>query len=199
MLSINKNQHTSDLKIRHNLIKYIGKQYNNHPAKIIEEFSVCDGAARVDLAAVNGIMHGFEIKSDIDSLNRLPHQIELYGSVFDRVTLVVGATHLYEAFNMIPEWWGVLVARINKNGTVSFNEIRSPKKNRNVKIHSVVKLLWKEEAISVLEGIGFARGYKSKNREQICRKITEELDLKTISTKVRESILFNRQGWKVGV
>lgn len=199
MLSINKKLHTSDLKIRKTLIQYVGQQYNDHPgAKIIEEFSVCDGAARVDLAAVNGVMHGFEIKSDLDSLARLPHQMELYGSVFDKITLVVGATHLYDAFNIIPDWWGVLVARVNKNGTVTFNEIRKPEKNTNIKVNSVVKLLWKEEAIGVLEGIGFARGYKSKNRDQICQKITEELDLETVALKVRESILFNREGWKVG-
>ena len=68
------------------------------------------------MAAVNGVMHGFEIKSDIDSLARLPHQTELYSSVFDKITLVVGATHLYHAFNIIPDWWGVLVARIDKTG-----------------------------------------------------------------------------------
>ncbi|MEK7463262.1 MAG: sce7726 family protein, partial [Patescibacteria group bacterium] len=150
------------------------------------------------LAAVNGIMHGFEIKSDLDSLGRLPHQIEIYNSVFNKITLVVGATHLYNAFNIIPDWWGVIVARVNKNGMVSFNEIRKPEKNNNVKVHSVVKLLWKEEAIGVLKEIGFARGYKSKNRNQICKKITEELDLEIVSFKVRESILFNREGWKVG-
>src|SRR4051812_39679450 len=109
MLSLNKKRHTSDLKIRQTLIEYVGQQYADHPAKIIEEFSVCDGAARVDLAAINGVMHGFEIKSDLDSLTRLPHQMELYSSVFDKITLVVGTTHLYHAFHMIPDWWGVIV------------------------------------------------------------------------------------------
>lgn len=198
MLSINKKLHTSDLKIRKTLIQYVGQQYNDHPAKIIEEFSICDGAARVDLAAVNGVMHGFEIKSDLDSLNRLPHQMELYGSVFDKVTLVVGVTHLYHAFNIIPDWWGVIVARESEDGTISLNEIRKPEKNNNVKVHSVVRLLWKEEAVGVLNNIGITHGYKSKSREQICRKIIEELDLETVSLKVRESILFNRDGWKVG-
>lgn len=178
---------------------YVARQYNDHSdAKIIEEFSVCDGAARVDLAAINGLMHGFEIKSDIDSLARLPHQIEIYSSVFDKITLVVGATHLYDAFHIIPDWWGVLVARTNKDGVISFNEIRKPQINKNIQINSIVRLLWKEEAIDILEEIGFTHGYRSKNREQICKKITEELDLESISSKVRESILFHREGWKVG-
>lgn len=198
MLSIHKKQRTTDFKIRQTLIQYVGQQYNNHPAKIIEEFSICDGAARVDLAAVNGVMHGFEIKSDLDSLNRLPHQIEQYNSVFDKVTLVVGATHLYHSFNIIPDWWGVIVAREDEDGVISLNEIRGPEKNGNININSVVKLLWRKEAVGVLSEIGFARGYKSKNREQICKKITDELDLETVSLKVRESILFNREGWKVG-
>lgn len=200
MFSIEKTQYTSDLIIRKALIKCVEKQYNSvkHPGKIIEEFSVCDGAARVDLAAVNGVMHGFEIKSDIDSLERLPHQMELYSSVFDKVTLVVGAKHLYHAFNIIPDWWGVTIARVSEEGVVSFNEIREPELNRNVRVQAVAKLLWKNEALGILNDLGFSRGYKSKNRDQICSKLVEVLDVETLTSKVRDSIQFNREGWKVG-
>jgi len=199
MLLVNKKQRTSDLKIRQTLIDYVAQQYNDHPAKIIEEFSICEGTARVDLAAVNGVMHGFEIKSDLDSLARLPHQMEQYGAVFDKITLVVGATHLYHAFNIVPDWWGVIVARENENGAISLNEIRKPEKNENRKAYSVARLLWREEAINGLKTeAGISKGYKSKNREEICRKITQELDLETISKMVRDSILFSREGWKVG-
>lgn len=200
MFSIEKTQYTSDLMIRKALIKCVEKQYNsiNHPGKIIEEFSVCDGAARVDLAAVNGVMHGFEIKSDIDSLERLPHQMELYSSVFDKVTLVVGATHLYHAFNLVPDWWGVTVARVNEEGLVSFNEIREPELNRHIRVQAIVKLLWKDEALGILNELGFSKGYKSKNRDQICNRLVEVLDAETLTSKVRNLIQFNREGWRVG-
>jgi hypothetical protein len=180
-------------------MEYVAQQYSDHPAKIVQEFSVCNGTARVDLAAVNGVLHGFEIKSDLDSLARLPHQMEQYGAVFDKITLVVGATHLYHAFNIIPDWWGVLVAREDANGSVSLNEIRRAEKNENRNIHSVAQLLWREEAINGLKTeAGIVKGYRSKNREEIYRRIVQELDLETISKMVRNSILFSREGWKVG-
>lgn len=200
MLFVKKTQYTSDQIIRQALRQCVEKQYRDdkHPAKIIEEFFVCDGAARVDLAAVNGVMHGFEIKSDIDSLVRLPQQIQYYSEVFNKMTLVVGASHLYDAFHLIPDWWGVTVARVSEHGEVSFNEIRKAENNLQLRPHSVAGLLWKEEALGVLAEYGFSRGYKSKNRTQICEKLAAELDINTLSTKVREVIQFNRQGWRVG-
>jgi hypothetical protein len=201
MLFIDKTKYTSDQIIRQALIQCVEKQYkdDNHPAKIVEEFVICDGAARVDLAAVNGVMHGFEIKSDIDSLVRLPQQMQYYSEVFNKMTLVVGATHLYDAFHLIPDWWGVTVARVSEDGEVIFNEIRKSETNQHIRPHSVAGLLWKKEALVILEEYGFSRGYKSKNRTQICEKLVSELDIETLSSKVREVIQFNRQGWRVVV
>src|SRR6266511_802692 len=45
---------------------------------LIEELGLCRGKVRVDLALVNGSLHGFEIKSDRDSLRRLSAQVGLY-------------------------------------------------------------------------------------------------------------------------
>src|SRR6266581_699688 len=74
----------------------------------LEELGVCRGTVRIDLAVVNGTLHGYEIKSDRDSLDRLPGQIDLYGRVLDQATLVVGERHLTDAIQMVPAWWGVL-------------------------------------------------------------------------------------------
>ena len=67
----------------------------------IEELGLCRGQVRVDLSVVNGLLHGYEIKSDRDSLRRLSGQVELYGKVFDRATLVVGERHLAEALDNV--------------------------------------------------------------------------------------------------
>src|SRR6266849_8615145 len=79
---------------------------------IFDELGVQHGVARIDLAVVNGELHGFELKSDRDTLARLPEQVESYGRVFDRVTLVVEERHLRRAVEMVPEWWGIRVARV---------------------------------------------------------------------------------------
>jgi hypothetical protein len=58
--------------------------------RIIEELGVVHGKSRIDIAVINGLMHGYEIKSDKDTLQRLPEQMNMYNSVFNKVTLVVG-------------------------------------------------------------------------------------------------------------
>ncbi|WP_052770006.1 sce7726 family protein [Paenibacillus sp. IHB B 3415] len=51
---------------------------------VVDELDVCFGSARVDVAVINGRLHGFEIKSESDNLDRLPSQIEFYSRVFER-------------------------------------------------------------------------------------------------------------------
>ena len=60
---------------------------------------------------VNGEFSGFEIKSDVDSLQRLPGQIAAFASVFDRVSLVTTDRHLADVKKVIPSWWGIVYSR----------------------------------------------------------------------------------------
>lgn len=71
---------------------------------------------RADMALFSGIeMHGFEIKSDLDSLARLDRQVEHYGRFFERLTIVTGH-HWGEVSARTPPWVGVLMATQNENG-----------------------------------------------------------------------------------
>src|SRR6266545_1019727 len=92
-----------DLEIRSLLRSTL---FQRHAAQsntvIIEELGVCRGQARIDLSVINGSLHGYEIKSDRDSLQRLRNQAELYGKVVDRATLVLGSRHLPEACSILP-------------------------------------------------------------------------------------------------
>src|SRR6266849_4052905 len=95
---------------------------------IFDELGVQHGVARIDLAVVNGELHGFELKSDRDTLARLPEQVESYGRVFDRVTLVVGERHVRGAVDLVPDWWGVRVA-CRVSGRLRFCDLRHAVKN----------------------------------------------------------------------
>src|SRR5260370_36720159 len=76
---------------------------------MIQEMAIPRGAARIDIAVVNGWLHGYEIKSDLDTLVRLVSQRDAYCGVFDRVTLVVGERHVRDAIEFVPDWWGIRV------------------------------------------------------------------------------------------
>ena len=51
---------------------------------VLDELGVFCGQARIDLALVNGSLHGYEIKSNRDSLRRLGGQMALYSRVLDK-------------------------------------------------------------------------------------------------------------------
>ncbi len=165
-------------------------------AKIIDELGIKHGAARVDIAVVNGILHGYELKSDLDTLNRLPEQIRIYNSVLDQITLVVGKNHLHEAIKIIPEWWGLVIAKIvDPEGGVSFCNIRKADDNPIKDSVSIARLLWREEALNILDELGEARGVRTKTRLEIYERLAMVLDQKTLCKKVREH-LFSRINWR---
>jgi hypothetical protein len=191
---------TSDASIRVVLRENLKNTYrNDHGTVIFEELGVAHGSARVDIAVVNGIMHGYEVKSDLDTLRRLPEQMGMYNSVFDKVTLVVGSTHLINAFKKIPEWWGVETARMDEDGAVFFNKIREPRNNPQQHKVSIARLLWRREALEKLETLGKANGVRSKPREAIYERLAESLELKPLKDYVRGVLQHSRKDWRSGV
>jgi len=193
---LNKMFSTNDFVIRCALKDKLETQHaKDRKVRIIEELGVHNGNARVDIAVVNGIMHGYEIKSDQDTLNRLPEQVQAFSSVFDKVTLVVGKLHLYEAINIVPDWWGVTVAKADANGSVDFMVIRREDFNQQRDSVSIARLLWREEALRILEAEDAAKGFRSKPRGVIYQQLSTVLDQETLGRKVREAI-FVRPGWR---
>ena len=62
------------------------KHAGDHNTRIVEEMGVWAGSVRIDIAVINGELCGFELKSDRDTLARLPTQADIYSRVFDRIS-----------------------------------------------------------------------------------------------------------------
>jgi hypothetical protein len=181
---------TNDNIIRKAFLKFLGKKHNNDKKiRIIQEFSISD--ARIDIAVFNGIMHGYEIKSDVDTLKRLPQQINAYNSIFDRITLVVGKTHLYEAIKLVPDWWGIKLAKIKNNKTV-FYTIRTANKNPKQNSLSIANLLWKEETLALLKKNQALKGLASKPKRILCEKLTVVCSKEELNEYLRNRIISYR-------
>ena len=150
----------------------------------IEELGLCRGQVRVDLSVVNGLLHGYEIKSDRDSFRRLRGQVELYGKVLDRATLVVGERHLDEAFDNVPEWWGILLAHRSAKG-LQLKTMRSPRSNPKKDPRALVELLWLDDALALLEKRDAARGFRGKARWIVWDRVCEICSLNEIARAVR--------------
>ncbi len=154
---------------------------------VIEELGVCRGQVRIDVAVVNGVLHGYEIKSDRDSLRRLDTQIDYYGRVLDRATLVAGERHLKHVRDALPPWWGVICVDATAGG-LTFKRVRQGRKNPNRDPRSLVELLWLEEAQQLLEQRDAARGVRGKPRRVVWDRVCENLSLDEIAVAVRERL-----------
>lgn len=188
--------HFGDLAVREAVhAKVLSDHHGDPDTRVVDELGIENGAVRVDIAVINGFIHGFEIKSDADTLERLPRQIEVYGRVLDRATLVVGERHLAKAEALLPEWWGVKVATRGLRGAIHLSEVRRPSLNRNIEPASLAALLWSNEALQLLEEIDAARGVRGKRRELIYQRLAETLPLDALRDSVR-SILKERSGWR---
>jgi hypothetical protein len=118
-----------------------------------------------------------------------------YNAVFDQVTLVVGKQHLYDAIRVVPDWWGITVTKIGGDHSVVLNRLREAKNNTGQSNVSIARLLWRGEALRILEEAGRADGLRSKPREFIYERLSTILDQQTLEEKVRE-ILFFREDWR---
>ena len=178
----------SDPEIRQGLRSLLRKKHSGKPQTVfIEELGISQGRARIDMAVVNGQLHGYEIKSDRDSLRRLPDQVELYSRVVDKATLVVGDRHLAESSILVPEWWGILRVASSVRG-LQFKTVRRGRRNPNVEARSLVELLWRTDAINLLEQRGVAHGVRSKPRRAVWDKICEYFEAKEIAVAVRDHL-----------
>jgi hypothetical protein len=161
--------------------------------RIVEEMPVWSGTARIDVAVINGLLCGYEIKSDRDTLERLPLQIKVYGKIFDHVTLVVGAKHAKKSLEMIPAWWGVIVARQEDNEVRLFDE-RIESQNLEQEPALFAELVGKSEALSLLASHGLDRGWRSRPIRDIHQRLADNLPFELLKEGVRETIK-KRRGW----
>src|ERR1700730_4661552 len=162
---------------------------------IVEELGLRHGAGRIDIAVINGECHGYEVKSDQDTLRRLPRQVGIYDSVLDRVTLVVTGHHVAQATEMVPDWWGIILAEGQLDGEINFKTIRSGTKNSSVSAIAVAKLLWRDEALQLLAELGAIEGMRSKPRRKIYSRIIDLIDLPRLQESVRNQ-LKSRKDWR---
>lgn len=183
-----------DVDVRRALHQDLGARYDPSDTLIVDEFGICNGASRVDVAVVNGKLTGYEIKSAVDRLDRLSGQVEVYGQVLDEVTLVAAEGHLDEATELVPAWWGIVEARGDRT-EVSLRCLRPAEPNPDPDTFALARLLWRDEALEVLESYELADGVRSKPRRFLWRRLAESLDHECLAEAVRAAIK-TRSGWR---
>jgi hypothetical protein len=174
-----------DPDVRALLREYLEEVHQGTGTRLLEELGLCQGDVRVDVAAVNGELSGYEIKSPSDTLARFPNQCRVYSKVVDRAWLV--ATEKTLEKSSCPEWWGQ-IAVFDAGDRLGLRVVRDARLNPKPDPLSIAKLLWRDEALEVLRGAGRARGVMTKSRKLIWKRLIDCVELDDLRAAVRAAL-----------
>jgi hypothetical protein len=141
------------------------------------------GTTRADVVHLTEhFMHGYEIKGQRDTLQRVPNQLRCYAEVYDFVTFVVTEKHLAP---LLPDWVGVLVA--TPEGLRPHREARY---NATVQPAPLAALLLVEEVKQFLLACGLT-GISLLRGRDISRllRTTNHVPLSRLAQHVRERLM----------
>ncbi len=178
----------SDDEIRPELRTYLRARHAGEPDTVVlEELGLQGSTARADLAVVNGILHGYEIKSDRDSLRRLHRQVPFYSAIFDRVTLVVGGRFGRKVEQEVPDWWGILDVA-HQGPALQLHSRREGEANPHRAARALVELLWRDSALRLLDLHGQAKGFRARPRCEVWDRLCEVCTIDEIAEAVRDDL-----------
>jgi hypothetical protein len=167
-----------------------------HPTNsiVISELGLCNHRVRVDVAVINGFVSGYEIKSEADTLERLPVQAEWYSRTLDRVCMVVAPKFISKIERNIPQWWGIRCA-IPEGDVINIEIIREEQENQGHDPYCVAQFLWREEALQVLAEYNLDIGLKNKPRHIVWERLAAELPIDCLREEVRLKLKC-RENWR---
>jgi hypothetical protein len=178
-------------KLLHTYLKRENKKYKD--TIIVDEFDLCSGLSRIDIAVVNGVIHGYEIKSEEDTLNRLPNQIIYYNKSLEKISIATNKSHLEKIREFVPKWWGLLIVKNDGKKNI-ITELRRAKNSPLLNSQSLLQILWKDELTSIIDKYNIIISHHS-NKRKLREGISSTLNISVISQEVR-SALKSRQNWR---
>lgn len=150
---------------------------------VFSELGLEWGSAIFDVAVLGERIDGYEIKSDKDSLSRLPNQVRLFSEVADLMTIVTVQRHLKKCVYLVPDWWGVTLAK-RIDGNVELLRIREADWNPNQNAASLLRLMWKSEIAAFLTKHGHSKINKRLAKDKLAEEAVKLFAIDDIRSEV---------------
>lgn len=180
--------------VRAALVRALRRELGQRPHVLVPEVEVrWSIPARLDALLVSNRIWGFEIKSDADSLVRLPRQAEAYGAVVERAVLVVGERHLPAAVALVPDWWNIWSAGWD-GASVRLRKVRGGRLNPAVDPLAVTSFMTRQDVTTALRGRGRS-GLSGCSVDQLRQALATEAGAKETVRLARASMLA-RLDWR---
>ncbi|WP_201980004.1 sce7726 family protein, partial [Hymenobacter rubidus] len=144
------------------------------------------GTTRADVVHITEhFMHGYEVKGDGDTLQRVANQLRCYGEVYDFVTFVVTEKHLEKLLPLLPVWVGIQVA-----SGAGLRAHRPAAYNATVERAPIARLLLLEEVKQFLLARGLTGVSTLRSREiSHFLRTTQLVPLSSLAQYVRERLM----------
>lgn len=175
-----------DKLIRANLISKLKKQ-TIKPKAVIEELRVHNGNAIADVVALYKDAHCFEIKGDGDKIERAVKQGRYYNLSFRRITLVTTSKHLNKAIELLPKFWGIMIAE-RKDGKLILKYIRGARNNSSFDKSIALLILWKSEMLTLIEQHN--NSTKNNSRRLLAQLISRTKKKVELSNNISTALLY---------
>lgn len=187
---------TSDLEIRKALhAKYLRRANSRPNTLIIDELGLVHAKSRIDIAVINGHIHGYEIKSEKDNLDRLDIQISTYTKSLQKITFVASKKHLEDIISVVPEWCGLILAERGIRGGINFSVLRTATINPLVDPFMMAHLLWRDEVVDLLKQAGYSAKDLRQPRKQLYEILCRVMTPKELTASIR-SFMVQRRTWR---
>lgn len=157
-------------EIKSALIDWLYGKGLDSDSVIISELVVANWSRRADLAIANGKLYAYEIKSSADTLKRLPGQVDLFSSCFDKVTVVAATKFVPRILEDYPAEVGVLEV-IEKKGVVTFKQARAGRLSNNRNSSTLAGFLTKLDICRLLRSEGI-QASPDMSRDSLCLEMS---------------------------
>lgn len=162
---------------------------------MIDELGLAHANAVIDIAVINGCLHGFEIKSGQDTLARLSKQLVHYEDCLQELTIVCDERHERAVVKIAPDWVGIVVAKKTACGAIEFSTLKKNRMNPFVRADRLAHLLWRTEAVELLTKLGAPGKVLRKPRKELYQTLAERMTIQQIVASIRD-FMVARQTWR---
>lgn len=125
----------NETSIKSSFINQVLSKENNQ----VTIFELPIGNSRADLCKINGVSVAYEIKTDLDNIQRLNKQINDYEDVFEKTFVICSNNKLEEIEKHIVDSCGIYIYHITPQGNIKFklyrDSILSNKLNPNTQLN----------------------------------------------------------------
>ena len=163
------NNHLLDGYPGEQAIKYaLFEAFKHKP--LVGAFEMNVNNSRLDFLTINGVTTGYEIKSSLDTLQKLSKQSNDYLKAFEYNKIVIDERHLKNAQQIVPEHYGIITIYRGRK-----KEIQTGSLNHAIDAEFQLRLLTKKELTTAFGQLKPA-------------EVLHEIDPVTINARFKEAL-----------